>query len=45
MAMDASTEPMAFLVDRTGQRHPLTQATITIGRAVDNDLVLTDKRV
>ena len=39
----AKTVP--FLTDPTGREHLLTGETITIGRAVENDIVITSKRV
>ena len=43
--MGTPAEPTPFLVDPTGQRHALATPTVTIGRAVENDLVVTGKRV
>jgi DNA-binding response OmpR family regulator len=40
-----TTEQVPSLIDPTGQEHPLTGDTITIGRAVENDIVITSKRV
>jgi hypothetical protein len=40
-----TTEQAPFLIDPTGREHPLTGETITIGRAVQNDVVITSKRV
>jgi len=34
-----------YLVDPTGREHRLTGETITIGRAVENDIVITSKRI
>src|SRR5512136_115154 len=34
-----------FLTDPTGREHPLRGETITIGRAVECDIVITSKRV
>lgn len=34
-----------YITDPTGQEHFLTGETITIGRALDNDIVITSKRV
>ncbi len=34
-----------FLIDPTGQEHSLAGETITIGRAVENDIVITSKRI
>ena len=41
----AKTEHAPFLVDPTGQEHRLSGDTIIIGRAVENDIVITSKRV
>lgn len=41
----SATEQAPFLRDPTGREHPLTSDTITIGRAVENDIVITSKRV
>lgn len=38
-------EPIPILTDPTGREHPLTDETATIGRAVENDIVVTSKRV
>ena len=40
-----TTEQAPFLIDPTGREHPLTGETITIGRGVQNDVVITSKRV
>jgi len=40
-----ATKQMPFLTDTTGREHPLTDDTITIGRAIENDIVITSKRV
>jgi DNA-binding response OmpR family regulator len=46
MATTKSTaEQVPFLSDPTGREHPLTGDAITIGRAVENDIVITSKRV
>ena len=37
--------PPPSLTDPTGREHLLTGETITIGRAVENDIVITSKRV
>jgi len=42
---EAITEQVPFLTDPTGREHPLTGETTTIGRAVENDVVITSKRV
>ena len=41
----ARTEQAPFLTDPTGQEHRLSGDTIVIGRAVENDIVITSKRV
>jgi pSer/pThr/pTyr-binding forkhead associated (FHA) protein len=41
----ATSEEVPSLTDPTGREHPLTGETITIGRAVENDIVITSKRV
>ncbi len=41
----AKSEQAPFLVDPTGQEHRLSGDTIIIGRAVENDIVITSKRV
>jgi pSer/pThr/pTyr-binding forkhead associated (FHA) protein len=41
----AATEQSPFLTDPTGREHPLTGESITIGRAVESDIVITSKRV
>jgi pSer/pThr/pTyr-binding forkhead associated (FHA) protein len=38
-------ERIPFLTDPTGREHPLTGDTTTIGRAVENDMVITSRRV
>jgi hypothetical protein len=40
-----TTKQAPFLTDPTGREHPLTSDTITIGRAIENDIVITSKRV
>jgi DNA-binding response OmpR family regulator len=40
-----AAEQVPFLTDPTGREHPLTGEAITIGRAVENDVVITSKRV
>ena len=44
-ATQATTEQVPFLIDPTGREHPLTGETTTLGRAVENDIVVTSKRV
>lgn len=44
-AADTTTEQVPFLTDPTGREHSLTGESITIGRAVENDIVITSKRV
>jgi DNA-binding response OmpR family regulator len=41
----ASTDTVPFLRDPTGREHFLTNETTSIGRAVENDIVITNKRV
>jgi pSer/pThr/pTyr-binding forkhead associated (FHA) protein len=41
--MTAQQAPL--LIDPTGREHPLAGETITIGRALENDIVVTSKRV
>ncbi len=41
----SSTEAVPFFTDPAGREHPLAGQTTTIGRAVENDLVITSKRV
>ena len=46
MATTKSTaEQVPFLTDPTGREHSLTGDAIIIGRAVENDIVITSKRV
>jgi pSer/pThr/pTyr-binding forkhead associated (FHA) protein len=40
-----ATEQVPSLTDPTGREHSLTGETITIGRALENDIVITSKRV
>ena len=44
-ASDSTTEQAPYLTDPTGREHLLTGEAITIGRAVENDIVITSKRV
>ena len=44
-ATQAKTEQVPFLTDPTGREHPLASETTTVGRAVENDIVITSKRV
>lgn len=39
------SEPIPYLIDPSGQEHRLITPLVEIGRAVDNDLVITSKRV
>ena len=41
----AKTQPQPYLVDPTGREHALRGEKIVIGRAVENDIVITSKRV
>ena len=45
MMTETTTRQVPFLTDPTGREHPLTGEAITIGRAVENDVVITSKRV
>ncbi len=38
-------ERTPFLTDPTGREHPLTGESTTIGRAVENDIVITSRRI
>jgi hypothetical protein len=38
-------EPVPFLADPSGEEHFLSSQSITIGRAVENDIVIVSKRV
>ena len=38
-------EQVPYLSDPTGREHPMTGECITVGRAVENDIVITSKRV
>jgi pSer/pThr/pTyr-binding forkhead associated (FHA) protein len=40
-----TTERVPSLIDPTGREHPLTGDTVTIGRAIGNDIVITSKRI
>ena len=40
-----AAEEVPCLTDPTGREHPLTAESITIGRALENDIVITSKRV
>jgi hypothetical protein len=40
-----TTEQVPSLIDPTGREHPLTGDTVTIGRAIENDIVITSKRI
>jgi pSer/pThr/pTyr-binding forkhead associated (FHA) protein len=40
-----TSEQVPSLTDPTGREHPLTGETTTIGRALENDIVITSKRV
>ena len=44
-AADSKAEQVPYLTDPTGREHPLTSEQITIGRAVECDIVVTSKRV
>ncbi len=45
MTTRTTTDQVPSLTDPTGREHSLTGETITIGRAVQNDVVITSKRV
>lgn len=40
-----TSEAIPFLADPTGREHPLDRETITIGRGLENDIVITSRRV
>jgi hypothetical protein len=40
-----AAEEVPCLTDPTGREHPLTDDSVTIGRALENDIVITSKRV
>jgi hypothetical protein len=40
-----TTEQAPSLIDPTGREHPLAGDTVTIGRAIENDIVITSKRI
>jgi DNA-binding response OmpR family regulator len=39
------TDTVAFFTDPAGREHPLAGETTTIGRAIENDIVITSRRV
>jgi pSer/pThr/pTyr-binding forkhead associated (FHA) protein len=41
----AETEFVPFFIDPTGREHPIKGDDVVIGRAVENDIVITSKRV
>ena len=45
MAGETENKQVPYLVDPKGQEHRLTGELITIGRAVENDVVITSKRI
>ncbi len=45
MTSDSTAEQVPSLTDPTGREHLLSGERITIGRAVENDIVITSKRV
>jgi len=45
MAVEANQRQTPFLTDPTGREHYIGSDCITIGRAVQNDIVITSKRV
>jgi len=42
---DSTNKPVPFLTDPTGREHLLNSETTVIGRALENDIVITSKRV
>lgn len=40
-----TTKQVPSLIDPAGREHPLTGDTVTIGRAIENDVVITSKRI
>jgi pSer/pThr/pTyr-binding forkhead associated (FHA) protein len=40
-----TSEQIPSLTDPTGREHPLTGETTTIGRALENDIIITSRRV
>ncbi|MFL7807235.1 MAG: FHA domain-containing protein, partial [Anaerolineae bacterium] len=44
-AAKSKSEQVPYLADPTGREHRLTGDSIVIGRAVENDIVITSKRV
>jgi hypothetical protein len=44
-ATETGAKQAPFLTDPTGREHLLTGESITIGRAIENDIVVTSKRV
>lgn len=40
-----TTKQVPSLIDPAGREHPLTGDTVTIGRAIENDIVITSKRI
>ena len=44
MTAKSTIEGAPFFTDPAGQEHPLTDESISIGRAVQNDIVITSKR-
>ena len=43
--MSLSDLPLPYLTDPSGQEHHLTEEITQIGRAVENQIVITSKRV
>ncbi|MBN1642901.1 MAG: winged helix-turn-helix domain-containing protein [Anaerolineae bacterium] len=41
----SDSEMVPYFTDPTGREHPLTGDVVTIGRAVENEIVITSKRV
>jgi len=42
---ELKAEKIPFLTDPTGREHPLSGETVTIGRALENDVVITSRRI
>ena len=41
----SDSDMVPYLTDPTGREHPLASESVTIGRAVENEIVVTSKRV
>ncbi|MFZ6027129.1 MAG: FHA domain-containing protein [Chloroflexota bacterium] len=44
MSSKSPSDPCPYLLDPAGKMHPLIQAVTHIGRAVENEIVIVDKR-